>query len=261
MAVVSTTVDVEASIRPITDDEVAFYREHGWVKLDGLVALDLVDRLREVAEARVAESDHGWLRDLARTGVEPFRSLMFSPTMAQNAQRLADRRRLTDRDIALRYRWDGIANKLPGGGGTPWHQDSSEHGSDRVGEMQWWLALVEITPEMGAMRFLSGMHREGPLGSTFNDDHGDLLAQYPKLTELYELSPPFHYQPGDATVHHGYMAHGAPPNETDRHRLAYLYSYVPDDTRWWGGHTENSGAERVRLPDDPYAIVSLRQDP
>ena len=51
---------------------------------------------------------------------------------------------------------------------------------------------------------------------------GDLLAQYPKLTELYEVSPPLHYQPGDATVHHGYMVHGAPPNETDRHRLAYL---------------------------------------
>jgi ectoine hydroxylase-related dioxygenase (phytanoyl-CoA dioxygenase family) len=126
--------------------------------------------------------------------------------------------------------------------------------------MQWWLALAEVTPEMGAMRFLSGVHREGPLGSCFNEDTGDVLEQYPKLTDLYPLSPPLHYQPGDATVHHGYMLHGAPPNETDAVRLAYLFSYVPADTRWWNANTGNSGSERVLLKDEKYPIVSKRQE-
>ena len=30
--------------------------------------------------------------------------------------------------------------KGPGGKGATYHQDSSEHGSDRVGELQFWLA-------------------------------------------------------------------------------------------------------------------------
>lgn len=255
--------DVEASVRPITDEEVAFYHEHGWVKLDGLVAQDLVDELRVASEERIAGAgeDREGLFSLANNGIEPFRSFMFSKTMAQSAQRLVDRRRLTDRDIPLRYRVDIIADKAPAGKGTPYHQDSSEHGSDRIGELQFWLALVDITPEMGSMRFLDGVQREGPLGSILNDETGDLLDLYPKLTQLYPLSPPLHYQPGDATVHHGYMAHGAPPNSTDRHRLAYLYSYTPADTRWWDGHTGNSGSKRIELPDDPYEIVSSRQEP
>jgi hypothetical protein len=247
---------VDAHIREITDEEIAFYEEHGWVKLERLVSPELADELRRVVVALPPQER----QRLAKKGVEPFRALMFSATMGQNAQRLANRRRFTDRAIALRYRTDLIASKAPGGAPTKYHQDSAEHGSDRVGEMQFWLALVEITPEMGAMRFLSGIQREGPLGSCFNKDAGDVLEQYPNLLDLYPLSAPLHYQPGDATVHHGYMLHGAPTNATERERLAYLFSYVPADTRWWGGHTGNSGSERVLLSDEEYPVIAPRQD-
>ena len=256
MVSAARSLDVDANIREITDEEVAFYEENGWVKLERLVSPELADALRRV----VVDMPTQDRQKLAKKGVEPFRSLMFSATMGQNAQRLANRRRFTDSEIALRYRTDQIASKSPGGAPTPYHQDSAEHGSDRVGEMQFWLALVEITPEMGAMRFLSGIHREGPLGSCFNKDAGDVLEQYPKLPALYPLSPPLHYQPGDATVHHGYMLHGAPTNATERDRLAYLFSYVPADTRWWNGHTGNSGSERVLLRDEDYPVISPRQE-
>ena len=256
MVSVSRTVDFDANIREITDEEVAAYELNGWVKLDRLVSPELADNLRRVAVS-LPPLERG---QLALKGVEPFRSLMFSEKMGQNAQRLANRRRFTDRVIGMRYRNETIASKAPGGAPTAYHQDSVEHGSDRVGEMQFWLALVEISPEMGSMRFLTGIHREGPLGSGFQQDAGDLLAQYPKLVDLYPLSPPLHYQPGDATVHHGYMPHGAPANATDRERLAYLFSYVPADTRWWNGHTGNSGTERILLKDDEYPVISPRQE-
>jgi ectoine hydroxylase-related dioxygenase (phytanoyl-CoA dioxygenase family) len=261
-------IELATSVRPITTDEAAFYHEHGWVKLDQLVAPAVVAEARDAAEEHLADVEtksFGRTRPgLAREGIEPFHSLVFNETMAANAGQLANRRRLTDREIGLRYRCDILHRKHGGGEGTAYHQDSSEHGSDRVGEMQFWLALDEVTPELGAMRFLSGSHREGPLGSiariradgsatTLEVD--DLLAVYPKLAELYELSSPFHYQPGDATVHHGYMLHGAPPNTSNRDRLNFLFSYVPADTRWWGGHTGNSGSERVLLADEEYPIV------
>ena len=40
------------------------------------------------------------------------------------------------------------------------------------------------------MRFVSRSHREGPIGSVFNDDKGDLLEQFSNLTSVLELSPP-----------------------------------------------------------------------
>jgi hypothetical protein len=56
-----------------------------------------------------------------------------------------------------------------------------------------------------------------------------VLERYPKLKELYPLSPPFHYQPGDASVHHGYTIHGTPLNRTDKPRWSYIPTYVPAD--------------------------------
>ena len=179
---------------------------------------------------------------------------MFSERMAQNAQRLLDRRRLKGIDVPLRYRYDNPVLKAPGATGTSYHQDASEHGSDRGGELQFWLALAEVTPDMGAMRFVDKSHLEGPLGSTFNNDDdggfngaGNLLQQYPNLVsesleELREhtwpstatatgggvlkLTEPFHYQPGDCTLHHGWCVHGGPDNTTTENRWSYLFSYT-----------------------------------
>ena len=84
---------------------------------------------------------------------------------------------------------------------------------------------------------------------------GNLLEQFPNLTSVLELSPPFHYQPGDCTVHHGYAVHGGPPNSTDKPRWSYLFSYAPSDTRYWNGNAGNWGSERKRLGDADNPLV------
>ena len=256
-----TEREIEAVLREVTDEEVAFYQEYGWVMMKQLVAPEFATELLRVGqEWSLAQPDGDGLprsiTGLARQeGTEPFRSFMFSDRMSQNAMRLVNRKRLKGVDVPLRYRIDLLLQKLPGAAGQTYHQDSSEHGSDRVGELQFWLALAEVTPEMGAMRFVSRSHREGPLGAVFNDDQGDLLEQFPNLTSLLELSPPFHYQPGDCTVHHGYTVHGGPANSTDKPRWSYLFSYSPADTRYWKGSVGNWGSERKRLSDPDNPIV------
>ena len=75
-----------------------------------------------------------------RDGIEPHRSFMWSRRMTTNATRLVDRKRLKGVDVPLRHRVDIMNTRPPGGKGATYHQDSSEHGSDRVGELQFWLA-------------------------------------------------------------------------------------------------------------------------
>ncbi len=259
-----TEREIEAVLREITDEEAAFYREYGWVMMQRLVDPDFAaDFLRIGQEWNLKRKDRDRHRKstagLAMEGIEPFRSFMFSERMAKNATRLVDRKRLKGVDVPLRYRTDIVILKSPGAVGSSYHQDSSEHGSDRVGEVQFWLALAEVTPEMGAMRFVSRSHCEGPLGAVFNDDQGDLLEQFPNLTSLLELSPPFHYQPGDCTVHHGFTIHGGPTNGTDKARWSYLFSYTPADTRYWNGLSSNWGSERQRLGDEECPIVYPRE--
>ena len=208
-------------------------------------------------------------RDVA---LEPYRSFMFSERMEANATRLCDRKRFKGIDVPLRYRYDNLVLKPPGGKGTTYHQDSSEHGSDRVGELQFWLALATVTPEMGAMRFVDRSHREGPLGSTFNGDDdggfngsGDLLQQYPLLVDELGLSEPFFYEPGDCTLHHGFCVHGGPDNTTPDPRWSFLFSYTPADTRYWpdgsgvGSVTAtNPGTRRVRAGDEANPFLRPR---
>ena len=257
-----TEREIEAVLREVTDEEIAFYQEYGWVMMKQLVDPDFAAECLRVGQQWSSTQGDGDGLPKSITGLalhedaEPFRSFMFSERMAQNAMRLVDRKRLKGVDVPLRYRTDILILKSPGAAGSTYHQDSAEHGSDRVGELQFWLALAAVEPEMGAMRFVSRSHREGPLGAVFNDDQGDLLEQFPNLTSVLELSPPFHYQPGDCTVHHGYTIHGGPANSTDKPRWSYLFSYVPADTRYWNGRSANWGSERKRLEDSQCPVVS-----
>ena len=139
-----------AIVREVTDEEVAFYQEYGWVMMKQLVDPDFASELLRVGQAwRETQSDDSPAAGLAKQeDTEPYRSFMFSKRMAANATRLVNRKRLKGVDVPLRYRVDILGLKPPGAAGSTYHQDSSEHGSDRVGELQFWLALVEVPPEM-----------------------------------------------------------------------------------------------------------------
>ena len=257
-----TDSEIAAVLREVTEDEVAFYQESGWVMMKQLVTPDFAAELLRVGQdwSERNGTETGWGRraqGMARQEeAEPFRSFMFSERMARNATRLVNRKRLKGIDVPLRYRTDILQQKNPGAAGAPYHQDSAEHGSDRVGELQFWMALAEVTPEMAAMRFVNRSHREGPLGSVLNDDQGGhLLDQFPNLTSVLELSAPFHYQPGDCTVHHGHTVHGGPDNTTDKVRWSYLFSYSPGDTRYWNGSAGNWGSQRQLLDESHHPVV------
>jgi ectoine hydroxylase-related dioxygenase (phytanoyl-CoA dioxygenase family) len=141
-----------------------------------------------------------------------------------------NRQRLTDEEVGVRYCEDALLALPPGEGPRShrWHQDQT-FGTDRTGGFNVWIAIDEVRPDQGAMRFLTGSHREGPLGDSFGDQTTTVIDRYPKLLGLYELSPPFHYQPGDATIHYGLTLHGTPENRTEKTRWSYVPTYVPAD--------------------------------
>ena len=223
--------DIEAVVREVTSEEVSHYHEYGWVMLRKLVAPAFAGQMLQAFAELGSLDGKQWPRD-RQPALELFRSFTFSERCAANAVKLLGRKRLKGVDVPLRYNGENgpIVNPRrqepstePHGLGGGWSQDACEDGSDRVGELQFCLALNEITPEMGPMRFVNRSHREGPLGSIRNQDgdtlaggvvgyraKGDLLAQYPLLPEVLGMSAPeeTHYQLGDCTVHHGYCVHG-----------------------------------------------------
>jgi ectoine hydroxylase-related dioxygenase (phytanoyl-CoA dioxygenase family) len=239
-------------MREVEDEEVSFYREHGWVKLDRLIAPELAAQMREAVADRVLSADaaaveghvansqlvhdradrRDWHFVARDHGLEPFRSLAYAREIGRNAQRFVGRK------VPINYHADLLAVKMPEGhlasGPTGFHQDWVNFPFDRGGFLTFWIALDEIPPERGSMRFLSRSHEAGPLGRMGLVSGLQVTEYYPDLTRRYEMSPPLHLHAGDATVHNGLVVHGAPPNTTDRPRWAYILSYHPADTCYTG---------------------------
>jgi hypothetical protein len=255
-----TGSDLHGHVRAVTDQEVAQFEEQGWVMLNGLISAELATEMLEVARRHATlVGDARWRieGELALAGVEPYRSFAFGREMERNAQRLCNRVRLSGNQVPLRFHHERAMSKEPGALGTPYHQDATEEGSDRIGQVNLWLALDEVTPEMGAMRFITGAHREGPLGMAWESDQevDGLLRMYPRLLEIHPLSPPLHYRPGDATAHQGYTPHGGPPNTTDRPRWSYIWGYIPADTRYINGNAIRPGIDRVEADDGRFPLL------
>ena len=247
----SQTVAGRVRMREVTDDEAAFYHEHGWVKLEGLIAPELAAEMLAQVRDTVAEAeaelvqghvDGGRIRDRADrrdwhfigrdAGIEPFRSLVYSAEIGRNA------RKLIGRDVAVNYHADLMGVKMPEGHAaskpTGWHQDWVNFPFDRVGMLTFWIALEDMPPERGVMRFLSGSKAEGPLGKMGLLGGKEVIEYYPELLERYEMSPAFGLKAGDATVHNAVTVHGAPANTTDQPRWAFITSYHPADTCYTG---------------------------
>lgn len=250
---VTTQAALVQGIREVTDEEVAFFEEHGWVMLEQLLSRELAAAALEAGEQLMPSEPENKgprvVEPAAGKGLEPFRTIAFSAGMGRAAHRLINRKRLTgvDDQPPTRFHGDHLWLKEPGADPTGWHQDGPFQGGDRVGELAFWIALDEIIPEMGGLHFLSGSHREGPLG------HSGPEA-YPRLFELYQVSEPLHYRPGDATVHAGYTFHGAPENATDRRRWSYVPQYHAADTQYIDGIVDLDGKRTAdrwsSLPDD-----------
>jgi ectoine hydroxylase-related dioxygenase (phytanoyl-CoA dioxygenase family) len=255
-----------AAPREITDDEVSFYVENGWVKLENLISaelaaelLDGAKRLMEtgIAAQGVAEEEEGDRFAKASKGTkvldigiwqdyhyparddhaEPFSSFVFSKELGRAAQRLLDK------DVPVQYSADLLACKMPagsrGGQATNWHQDFPIFPFDRYGSLAFWIALNDIPPERGTMRFLSKSQREGPIGRDGFLQGVDALELYPRLADRYETSPPLHLKPGDATVHHAAVIHSAPLNSTPDPRWTYIVAFIPGDTLYTGAAHHN----------------------
>jgi ectoine hydroxylase-related dioxygenase (phytanoyl-CoA dioxygenase family) len=257
-----TTTPALDSIRPVTADEVDFYRRNGWVKLDALLPAELTTQLLAVAQATMgqdadnptysgrgaryaawthASADSDWLRSVSQ-----------SRELGAVGSTLGGGR-------SLRWYADTFLAKkgtATGGAETPWHQDLPQHAFDRGGAMTIWIPLVDCPPERGTLRFLSGSHRAGPLGRFGRRADGasraaDIVDVYPSVAEEFPESPPLRLRVGDATVHDALTVHAAPANNTARTRWVYSITWFPAETLYTGASSYHTNGLGLTV-DDPF---------
>ena len=254
----------------VSAEKVKSFHDEGWVHLQGLLPADaakqIYDRLVSHFPAerpKIAAGDQKWLAtdDYARVlSIQEgfsrkddfFRSIAVSQRLAGAALQLMA-------EPQARFFSDSAFVKMGRIGlATPMHQDYPFWPLDRAGTFTIWIALVEMTPEMGSLTFLSGSHREGSLGRFNYDAQDDARGAHPWLAEKYELVAGHHMMPGDATAHLDLTVHGAGPNTTPRDRAAYSLRYSPRDVRYTGApHRlfDNLGIKPDERIGDAFTLI------
>jgi ectoine hydroxylase-related dioxygenase (phytanoyl-CoA dioxygenase family) len=132
------------------------------------------------------------------------------------------------------------------GGITPWHQDQHYWPLDTVHTVTMWMPLVDVTPEMGTLRFVTGSQHQGYLGDLpISNESEAKLDAFIRARGFAVVQCPA-MKAGDATFHSGWTVHGAPGNSTDRTREVMTIIWFADGTR-------------VTVPDNPNRARDLER--
>ncbi len=234
-----------------TDEDVAFYREHGWY----VSPLILPDELLEDAQHGVERyhagerdtplplsggyldwrEEHGnllRLNDYVSLQNEQLRALVSFPLIGAIAARLAGTR-------TIRLFHDQLVCKPPHvpGDNTAigWHTDRAYwHTCTSTSMLTSWIPFQDCTVEMGPLTVIDGSHRwPGSDGMrTFNDRDLDRLEQsfqtggapVKKVTQVLRK--------GQVSFHHCLTLHGSLPNRSQKTRLALTVHMQDGDNRY-----------------------------
>src|SRR6476659_244734 len=167
---------------PLRDEDRVAFQEYGHILLRGVdTTAELAvyqEAIRDTAyrfnteRRKLAERDtYGraflqimnlWRRD------ERVKEFVFSGKFARLAAALLGVER-------VRLYHDQALFKEAGGGTTPWHQDQYYWPLDTDRTITMWMPLVDVSAEMGLMRFVSGSHRFGAIRNIEISDESEAV--------------------------------------------------------------------------------------
>ncbi|MGC8783913.1 MAG: phytanoyl-CoA dioxygenase family protein [Armatimonadota bacterium] len=226
-----------------TPEQVAFYKEHGYLKFGRIFTREELDTLREHVDQMIASLPPGkrpeeldvphfedaWLfRYLAHPRVLDVIECFLGP------------------DIVL---WSSHFIAKPGGDGkaVPWHTDGDYWGN-RLEPMEvitLWLAVDESTRENGCMRVIPGSHRwqhpgreaYRPVDTTTHVFSTELQNVDESQAVDIELAI------GECSFHDAWTVHASAPNHSSKRRCGYTMRYMPA----YVVHKDTSSGHRIYL--------------
>lgn len=225
-------------VRPLTltENELYFYREYGYLLipnfLDDAVVAPLREQVLDVLEANGvsrAQMDHASdTADKLRQNPQYLAgSLLDELINGSNTMAIAS---LLIGGPAVRY-LPFTAVKAGGGGGQfHFHQDNNYTQHDpALGSINIWVALVDMTPENGCLQMVPASHKAGVLDWE-NAGDGDAHRKV-KLDPQTFL--PIRMRAGDAVAFTRLTVHGSGPNHTSQARVAYGLQYHREDVKYF----------------------------
>jgi len=230
----------------LTDQQVAFYQEHGWIAIDQVLTADEVQASLATID-RLITSPQAWRGTLYEAAAkaklhemtpeqrrDAVRKLGFYDQEARACGLPVDHPRL------LRFISQLMGGRKPIlfqtmcllkpphiGREKPWHQDHAYFNiavEDRI--VGVWIALDEATVDNGCMQLLDRGHTLGPIHHWKRRDwqicDTDILGKKSVAVPL---------KPGGALFFDSLLPHGTPTNRSPLRRRAMQFHYAPENHR------------------------------
>ena len=218
-------------------DQIAVFRERGFIKLEGVLPVEVLDRFGPEFSRIVHERNTQTLPMEERsTRQQAFIQVINLWKESEEAKRFVFGKRLAriaaelmgTRGVRLYH--DQALFKEAGGGFTPWHADQYywPFATDRCCTV--WIPLQDTLAEMGPIAFSEGSHwvtegRDLNISDESEVRIEDVLRSAGKTTIEQTFSR------GDVSFHYGWTFHRAAGNRTERDREAMTMIYMDVDMR------------------------------
>jgi chlorinating enzyme len=217
----------------VTDEQVAFYNENGYLKFGRIFTKSELDELRDYVDGMIAALPEG--KRPEQMDVPHFEHPYLFKYLTH--PRVLDVIEwFIGPDIAL---WSShfISKRTSDGLAVPWHQDGVYWG-DRLQPMHvitMWLAVDESTVENGCMRVISGSHklrdrRYENVDTKKNLFGREVVAEDLDLPKAVDLE----LKVGECHFHDAFTIHGSNPNTSQKRRCGYTMRYMPANVRFNG---------------------------
>jgi ectoine hydroxylase-related dioxygenase (phytanoyl-CoA dioxygenase family) len=222
---------------PLTEVQIRSYRDHGFVRLKGVLSPETIAAYAPAITKRVIELNTLHLPMEQRTTYQKaflqvmniwtkdtvVKEFVFGQRLARIAAELMGTR-------GTRLYHDQALYKDAGGGITPWHADQYYWPFASTRTTTAWVPLQAVPLEMGPMAFAAGSHvldlgRDLEIGDLSQAKIETELARH----DLGLVEEPFDL--GEVSFHAGWTFHRAGRNTTERPREVMTVIYMDQDMR------------------------------
>lgn len=228
----------------LTEEQVTFFRENGYLAGVPLLDAKQVERIREEL-AEIAAPDHPGhslfyefhSNESSDPGTILFHALgawriteglhdvLWNPRFLVAASQLLG-------NVPVRFWHDQIFWKPPKQGGVvAWHQDYSYWTRTLpIAHLTCWCGLDDATKENGCLQYIPGSHQWGLLPKPVIAGNMEGIREFLTDEQQQQFAAPqfAEVKAGEAVFHHSLTLHGSGANQSSRPRRAFVLNVVAD---------------------------------
>jgi len=231
----------------ITDSDIQFYREKGYLLLGPLMNADTVAQfLTELDGMPRRPEDKGTLFFTQKRG----QNQALAKFAAEGPQ-VATMLRLIGPN--LRCWFDQFVVKPPRENAAlfPWHQDNGYNAPKPDNNVTVWIALDQTTLENGCIWIVPGSHKQGLIPHSKKSEASWHLEADPGVEGV-----PVLLEPGEAVAFSGYTLHRSLGNRTNGWRRAFFLEYCDADAVLSDGLPVNQQTEGTLFASAPSPVIA-----